>query len=381
MRTSITTRVPGGMFDQFEPAPAPTTPETAPLFDLPHTGLIPSTPDYGRPVAPTRDAVTPGLLDTTLVVGDNGALVFGIAETTAGTIADTTGTVHYLGVCTPCARPLRVDDTSGARYITVSCPECARGVRCERLVAVTTVDVCDARCMNATGPACSCACGGANHGGTWGGPRTRTDLRLISALENYRAQVAAKAAKKAVRAKRETDRRRAAFAEWAANKDVRPVLDFLRSTDINHPFLDDMLDLVDRHRPLTDGQLAGVARFADNARKAAERRAQSERRRAEGKAAPLGKGLAVEGVIVHVKVEDGYVHGTVTTRMLVDCADGYRVFATVPRSLTPVLTVNTFREMRGRKVRFVADLETPTKGDDPSFVIGKRPRKAQFVSD
>ncbi|CAM3410776.1 hypothetical protein KIPE111705_07095 [Kibdelosporangium persicum] len=370
MRTTYTARMPGGMFPEFEPTTAPAAPQSVPLFDLPAgVGSAAKTVDYGTPTAPARSAVTSGLFDTTLTVG-NGSFGFGIT--------DTQDTFHYLGVCTPCTRPIRTDNTTGARRIAASCPECGNGITCERLVAVTTVDVCDARCMNATGPSCSCACGGANHGGTWG-VRTRTDLQFVSALENYRAQVTRTQAKKAAKAQREADRRKAAFAEWATDNEVQTVLSFLRSTDINNSFLDDMSALIEQGRMLTDRQVAGVAKFAENARKADARRAEAQKRQAEGKPAPVGKAVAVEGVIVNVKTTDGYTYGSVTTRMLVDCVDGYRVYVTVPRSLTPVITVDTLPALRGRKVRFVADLEPARNSDDSSFTYGKRPRKAQFV--
>ena len=77
MRTTPST--PGGMFDEFEPAPAAPATETAPLF--PAAGApVAAARDYGVPVAPTREPVTGALFETELVVGDDGALVFGLVD-------------------------------------------------------------------------------------------------------------------------------------------------------------------------------------------------------------------------------------------------------------------------------------------------------------
>lgn len=77
MRTTHST--PGGMFDEYEPAPAAPTPETALLFPIADAPAA-AARDYGVPVAPTREPVAGALFGTELVVGDNGALVFGLVD-------------------------------------------------------------------------------------------------------------------------------------------------------------------------------------------------------------------------------------------------------------------------------------------------------------
>lgn len=52
---------------------------------------------------------------------------------------------HFLGHCPVCGTPHRAE-----RYI--------------RRKSMPSNHECDARCMNATGHQCECACGGANHG-------------------------------------------------------------------------------------------------------------------------------------------------------------------------------------------------------------------------
>lgn len=46
--------------------------------------------------------------------------------------------------------------------------DCGRLVTLERVQGtVSESRPCDARCMGAVGPVCSCSCGGRNHGGRW----------------------------------------------------------------------------------------------------------------------------------------------------------------------------------------------------------------------
>ena len=86
---------------------------------------------------------------------------------------------------------------------------------------------------------------------------------------------------------------------------------------------------------------------------------------------PAGKALTVEGEIVFTDVRwNGYDN---VYKMLVLLDNLSKVWSTVPAQLDgPLLT-----ELKGRRVRFVADVEASK--DDPTFGIAKRPRKAEFV--
>ena len=60
-------------------------------------------------------------------------------------------------------------DDLNAEATLVSCPDCDKAVRLTRLKGVYNPDhACDARCTNAKGSNCECACNGANHGSAWG---------------------------------------------------------------------------------------------------------------------------------------------------------------------------------------------------------------------
>lgn len=75
----------------------------------------------------------------------------------------------YLGRCKNCKGGVRVEPA--ARFNNSPAALC-RNPDCRRVVNVKRIEgtfaegkVCNARCMAATGPACSCRCAGENHGG------------------------------------------------------------------------------------------------------------------------------------------------------------------------------------------------------------------------
>lgn len=295
-----------------------------------------------------------------------------------------TPTIKYLGVCQTCVRPVRATSEDGQRFITVSCPECNGAITVERLVAVTTAEDCHAQCVNATGPSCSCSCGGANHGGRWDLNR-ETTLETESALEAYRARIAADDAKKAKRAKAKADRERRAFDAWVAEAEGRrELVDWLADQRYAaNDFLVDMADMVVRHKPLTERQEAASARCMSREKAREQQRAEREDKEAARAAAavpvPTGKAITVEGEIVYVKVDDNpFTYRGVRTRMLVEGA-GWKVWATVPAALANVVGSHV-QELKGRRVRFVADVEV-SWGGDVTVGNAKRPRQAAVVED
>jgi hypothetical protein len=109
---------------------------------------------------------------------------------------------------------------------------------------------------------------------------------------------------------------------------------------------------------------------------AAKRNAERDARKAELEAkwaaeaeiaAPVPTGrVAVKGKVLMTKTVDGYAYNTLVYKMLVKDDSGFKVFGTVPSSIS--------RVSKGDVVEFTATLE-PSK-DDPKFGFYKRPSKA-----
>lgn len=283
-------------------------------------------------------------------------------------------TTHFLGVCAVCVRPVR-DTVPGVtgRYATLTCPECGGPVTGERLHAVTTTDVCDGRCMGATGPQCSCACGGKNHGGRY--IPTAHSEELESAVEAFRARQAALDAQRVEKQRKETDRKVKAFAPWAEQH--RDVIDYLAGYDGLSEFVESLSEQVGRYRELSDKQVTAVRRMIT---KDQERKARDAAFEANRRPVPTGT-VTVEGVVLNVKHEDSHhAYGRTVSKMLVEC-DGYRVWSTVPGELFRVdgtMTGDTVASLTGARVRFTAEV---TRSDrDESFGFAKRPRKAERLA-
>jgi hypothetical protein len=293
------------------------------------------------------------------------------------TYTHVSATTLYLGACETCNRPYRIDmggeteRSTLTQWMVMPCPGgCRMTVKFERLAAVFTEEVCDARCMGATGPSCSCACGGTNHGASWGA--TATTYELESAVKALRARQERE--EKARQARKDTKqaRKERIFTAWVedGNQDV---VDYLATVMDGGSFILDMVDRVRDLEPLSERQAEVVRDIAAREADHAARRAVYE---ASKTTAPLGKGLTVEGTVISVKPQDGYAYGTTDWKMTVECA-GYRVWGSVPRSLIGnIITAGCYDRLKGQRVRFVAEL-VPSKGDDPSFVYFKRPTKAE----
>lgn len=287
-------------------------------------------------------------------------------------------TTYYLGTCETCNRPYRVDlGSRRLQYQTIDCPGCSKPLQVERLAAVTTEEVCDPRCMGATGPNCSCACGGANHGAAWG--TMATTYELESAIKALRARQERLERQRKQRAEAKATAKRSAFERWAeaGNSDVVDYLTGLDPFELGS-FLFDMVSLVSEQKPLTDNQANAVRRIA---RQEAGRKVKQDAYEATKKAAPLGKGLTVAGTIISVKGEqDRYSYYDKTVwKMTVEC-NGYRVYGTVPSILVRnPIKPEQFEALKGQKVRFTATIEPTKRNDDPSFAIFKRPTKAELV--
>lgn len=323
-------------------------------------------------------------------------------------IIPTHPTSRFVGRCTPCNYPVAVEheDFSGD-YLTVACPECGQVVIVERIYGtVTTEHVCDDSCQAAIGVKCVCSCGGWNHGiGFLVGRGESTK----SAIAKFRASSAkrSESAKRVASVKRENKAaaKQAARAEWdAANGDVISWIDANDvSTSRSWGFASSLAEQLDRKGSLSEGQVAAVRRSIVRDAEWAEKMAAEA---AKPKSpAPLGKGIAVTGVVLSVKDQDGHMEGSVTWKMRVQTADGWTVWSTVPQSIQDAFDADYriaqdeyFNSgtrsaifdglatwLKGKIVTFTATLEASTRPDsrtgkiDPTFAIAKRPTKASVV--
>ncbi|MEW9530662.1 hypothetical protein [Microbispora sp. NPDC049125] len=290
-------------------------------------------------------------------------------------IIDTTLTSRWLGTCTTCVRPVAIEDNTlrGAATFT-PCPECGQRVEVKRLVAVTTEEVCDANCMSAVGPACSCACGGENHGSSWGKRSTTMEFQVN--LEKYRAKVAKQNAAKQRREANRREAARAAFQAWADPHEN--LINYLRGYDGGNGFLEDMARHVNRYEILTDRQVTAAYRAMDWEIERAERDAKRAEQEANAKPVPLGKGIVIEGVVVHADMKETFYGGgrQYVDKMLVLLDDGGKIWCTIPTSLHGVTTVGNLHGLKNVRVRFTADVALSKNDPDPLFGIATRPKQA-----
>lgn len=312
-------------------------------------------------------------------------------------VIDRTPTNRFLGICTPCNRPVAVEVEAEGREVTENCTECAQPVTLERLVAVTTTEACNGDCMGAVGPSCSCGCGGKNHGKSFVAHKTHYEVE--KAVEKYRkASIKrAAAAKKAAetRAAKKAAAKQERIDGWFASlegAEAATITWLLEDPAVEeNGFLCDMRSYVRRFKngnskydsPLTERQLAAVVKCHAREIEFAARQAERAAEAAAAAPVPLGNGLTVEGEIVHTKTQDGYGYHALEHKMLIRGDDGWKVWVTIPGNLLPAV-YNTvewdlhMKSLKGRRVRFVANVELGRDGD-VSFGIAKRPRKAELI--
>lgn len=126
-------------------------------------------------------------------------------------------------------------------------------------------------------------------------------------------------------------------------------------------------ELSDRQRDLIERLVSELeSAEADTAKRDAERAAQAEQ---AANAQPVPTGLVViQGEVLTTRWKDNDFGGG-SLKMLVQHADGWKVWGTVPSSL---------EVERGDQVEFTATVEP--SDDDPHFGFFKRPRKAQVLA-
>ncbi len=268
----------------------------------------------------------------------------------------------FLGTCKPCQRPARVrsEDARGDT-MTASCPDCGAAVALERVYGTTSRMQCDPRCEGATGPVCSCGCGGINHGGAW----AKSGEMLAGALARYRDAQAAKRAAAEAREESRTRKARTAFSAWY--EENRADLDWLTGTDWYgvDGFLEELADKVNDGKMLSERQLACVPR---NRARYERRAAERAERDANATEVPAGR-QEVTGVVLAVKTEDSpFGYNRMVTKVLLD-AGTYRIWGTLPAAIGYA--------DRGDRVKFTATLEP--KAGETGFGFFSRPAKAVFV--
>lgn len=135
---------------------------------------------------------------------------------------------------------------------------------------------------------------------------------------------------------------------------------------------------------LTVSQVALVKRLHDGtpAEWEVKKAAQAAQRAAEEAAAepvPVTTDrIEVEGEIISLKVQDGYMPGTSVTKVLVKTTRGFKLWGSLPSAISNAGPVEGDYELRGKRVAFSAKVE-PSK-DDPKFGFFSRPTRARVVT-
>jgi DNA-directed RNA polymerase subunit RPC12/RpoP len=285
-----------------------------------------------------------------------------------------TATGRTVGSCGECGAGIATD---GATADTVTkCPQCGARVRLAMVYGERSSIPCDGRCMGAVGPSCSCACGGDNHGG-W---NMRIDLVPVWDRDRARAVQERRRAEHAARRQAKTDRIAAARDDLiAAYPDLAVLLSDRYAADFD--FMGDMRAALQRGE-MTPGQIrhavAAVERDRRRDAEQAERDAGDAAALAAGVTVPTGK-HTFTGTVLAVKWQDGYMPNSGAEKMLLQSADGWRVWGSVPAALQltqyNIVELEQWRrDMCGREVTITATLEPSDK--DPLFGFFKRPRVA-----
>jgi hypothetical protein len=133
---------------------------------------------------------------------------------------------------------------------------------------------------------------------------------------------------------------------------------------------------------LSERQVALVKKIATSSIEHAAERAEADALAAAAPDAPVGKNTVV-GTILSTKYQEPYVYGGAgQLKMLVQSDEGWKVWVSMPVSLTDVEIERDGKTTRvnagkGDKIQFDASLERSQ--DDAKFAFGKRPTKASVV--
>ena len=286
----------------------------------------------------------------------------------------TTGWPTAAAACPGCGFGIAVSAAGGAR--TVSCPACAERVALAYVAGSYTDKIpCDDRCQYATGPVCSCACGGANHCAGY----IAAEQVPVWVRERDAARFAAAAARKAAKANTAAERAAKATEALIAANPVLATLAAADRTALDSGFMLDMQTALLAGK-MTDRQVEAAvnalnrdtARAARTAAWAAERAATAAALKVAGVVAPTGK-TTVTGTVAHTATQDGD-YG-ITYKMRVVTEAGWTTWGTIPAAIRP----DRHEALRGAVVTFTATL-TPANGD-PTHAWVNRPAAARVITE
>jgi len=152
-------------------------------------------------------------------------------------------------------------------------------------------------------------------------------------------------------------------------------------------FLSDLNHKLNRYGNLTENQVAAVVKI--KARNDERLAAYAARNEELAEVAPLAEGrYEITGTIVSTKIVEGYDPRDQILKMLVEQADGNRVFGTVPGFLADAVIFGEYNEetkeydkadLKGKTITFKATVERSR--DDEHFGFFKRPTGATLVEE
>lgn len=151
----------------------------------------------------------------------------------------------------------------------------------------------------------------------------------------------------------------------------------------SNEFLSDVRRRAAQSGRLSPAQIAAVARAFERidqrAKWAAERAAEARRLAEAGVKAPEGRAVVV-GVVKSAKQHVSHFGESI--KIVVESAEGWKVWGTAPASLLGDLDTTVIEEVQeaivGKLISFTATLVRSDR--DAAFAFAKRPSKAQFVS-
>jgi len=284
-------------------------------------------------------------------------------------VVSANATTGFVGRCEPCKRPVRGTVLTMADHLVIECPDCQGSVQAQCVYGTVNAMQCDPRCESATGPVCTCGCGGINHGGAWSKPGTM----LADELAAYREAQVKVEAKREQREIAKRERAKSAFEIWKAEH--ADLYRLLYDQECQGGFMADMALYILRGQPLSERQTEVAERIMRQDR---EREERIKAEAANAKPVPAGKAITVTGEVVSVRVEPSPFGPGDVSKMLVK-GDGWKVWVSVPRSLANVNLTSPGNHygLMNKRVKFTADVEASR--DDASFGYGKRPRAAEII--
>lgn len=289
------------------------------------------------------------------------------------------------GTCLACGF---VNATTDAAVTAMTCGGCHARVSLSWVTGRFNGRIpCDDRCQYATGPICSCSCGGTNHRVGY------INVAMVPVWVRERdaqrhADKLARAAGKAAAA------RQAAADGMAALLADHPVLAGLSDEryDGDYGFMGDMRKALESGSmsprqidAACNAVLRDQAREAKRAAIAAEKAALID----AGVTVPTGR-MQITGEIVSIREQDNNFsyHGGVTHKLIIKTDDGWTVMGTMPKSLapssytggdesTPTSYAAQVQALKGRRVTLTATVEQGRQ--DPTFGFYSRPTRAALA--